>query len=104
MVNFRVQGGVRSYAVGLLDHKIALLKNSNGYRILTEKSFEWTPYKPVRIRITASGNRIEAQVENEVLQYTDTDHPYLSGQIGLSVRDGSHISLKCFRISPISCE
>ena len=104
MVNFRVQGGVRSYAIGLLDHKIALLKNSNGYRILTEKSFEWAPDKPVRIRITASGNRIEAQVENEVLQYTDTDHPYLSGQIGLSVRDGSHVSLKCFRISPISCE
>lgn len=104
MVNFRVQGGVRSYAIGLLDHKIALLKNSNGYRILTEKSFEWAPDKPVRIRITTSGNRIEAQVENEVLQYIDTDHPYLSGQIGLSVRDGSHVSMKYFRISPISCE
>lgn len=40
MVNVRVQGAIRSYAVALLaDSKIALLKNENGYRVLTETAF-----------------------------------------------------------------
>ena len=38
MVNVRVQGAIRSYAVGLLpDGKAAILKNDNGYRILAEQ-------------------------------------------------------------------
>ena len=41
MVNVRVQGAIRSYAVGLLaDGKIAILKNDNGYRVLTDAPFE----------------------------------------------------------------
>ena len=42
MVNVRVQGAIRSYAVGLLpDGKAAILKNDNGYRILAENPFDW---------------------------------------------------------------
>ena len=42
MVNVRVQGAIRSYAVGLLpDGKAAILKNDNGYRILAETPFDW---------------------------------------------------------------
>src|SRR5262249_49618204 len=36
-VNFRVQGGIRSYAVGFApEGKLALYKNDNGYRTLSE--------------------------------------------------------------------
>ncbi|WP_130838578.1 ADP-ribosylglycohydrolase family protein [Lachnoclostridium sp. Marseille-P6806] len=94
MVNFRVQGAIRSYAVGLLPgNKVAILKNENGYRVLTEALSYWRKEAPVTIDVTVKGDVIRASVNGAQLEYVDNDRPYLTGQIGISVRDGSHVSL-----------
>ena len=94
MVNVRVQGALRSYAVGLLpEGKVGILKNENGYRVLTDAEYAWKKGAPVTVRVSVRGDEIDAEVDSVRLHYVDEDHPYLSGQIGISVRDGSHISL-----------
>ncbi|SHO46070.1 ADP-ribosylglycohydrolase family protein [Anaerocolumna xylanovorans] len=92
MVNVRVQGAIRSYAVGLLpEGKAAILKNENGYRILTETEFEWKQQEEYKIQVVVLGNRIEARINDKcILVAEDEDAPYLKGGIGVSVQNGSH--------------
>ncbi|GAA0794612.1 ADP-ribosylglycohydrolase family protein [Faecalicatena orotica] len=92
MQNVRVQGAVRSYAAGFLPGgKFAILKNENGYRVLTETEYQWEPGKEYVISIKVSGNRIEASVQDGVsLTAVDEEHPYLTGSIGVSASKGGH--------------
>lgn len=100
-VNFRVQGAIRSYAVGLLpEGKIALLKNDNGYKVLAETDFVWSPEKEYAVSVQVKGNSIQAQVDQVKLSYQDTDRPYLYGSVGVSVRKGSHIACRSIEIQP----
>jgi ADP-ribosylglycohydrolase len=97
MVNIRVQGAMRSYAVGLLEgNRIAILKNAGGtYKVLSETSFIWQPEKEYRVCIRAEEKRIMAFVEDtEIPAVEDHEMPYLLGSTGLSVRDGSHLSCR----------
>ena len=96
MQNVRVQGAVRSYAAGFLPGgKFAILKNENGYRVLTEAEYQWEPGKEYVISIRVSGNRIEASVQDGVsLTAVDEEHPYLIGSIGVSVSKGGHTKYK----------
>lgn len=91
MVNVRVQGAIRSYAVGLLpDHRIAVLKNDNGYRVLKEAPFAWENGVEYTIGITAIGNEITAAIDGtEILKAIDTERPYLQGSIGVALQKGS---------------
>ena len=114
MVNVRVQGAIRSYAVALLaDSKIALLKNENGYRVLTETAFDWKAGRDYEVSVCAQGARLHAEIkevpvgcrqnqqlqtETAVLEYEDTDHPYLQGVVGVSVRNGSHAKYSSIRM------
>ena len=114
MVNVRVQGAIRSYAVALLaDSKIALLKNENGYRVLTETAFDWKAGRDYEVSVCAQGARLHAEIkevpvgcrqnqqlqtETAVLEYEDTDHPYLQGAVGVSVRNGSHAKYSSIRM------
>lgn len=94
MVNVRVQGAIRSYAVGLLPGgRVGILKNENGYRVLTDSEYAWKKGVPITVRVSVCGDEIDAEIDSVKLHYVDEDYPYLSGQIGISVRDGSHISL-----------
>ena len=92
MVNVRVQGAIRSYAVGLLaDGKIAILKNDNGYRVLTDAPFAWENGKEYTITVKAVGNTISAIADGaELLKITDEEHPYLQGSVGVSMLRGTH--------------
>ncbi len=92
MVNVRVQGAIRSYAVGLYpDNKVALLKNDNGYDVLVSKDFTWKANTEYKVEITVTSNCLKAKINEEVtLEYTDTEHPYLTGSTGVSVLKGSH--------------
>ncbi|MDF2904904.1 MAG: hypothetical protein K0R34_225 [Herbinix sp.] len=92
MVNVRVQGAIRSYSVGLMpEGKVALLKNDNGYIILTSKEYPWVANAEYKIMITVKKNSIQAVINDEVtLEYTDINHPYLTGSIGVSLMKGSH--------------
>jgi hypothetical protein len=104
--NFRVQGGIRSYAAGFgIDdndksgkkdklYKLRLYKNENGYRKLAETDFDWEYGKEYKITVTTKGNHFTVQVnDKKYIDYTDTDNPYLTGSIGLSVKNGSRSSI-----------
>ena len=92
MVNIRVQGAVRSYAAGLLPGgKFGILKNDNGYSLVVQEDFFWQPGKEYVICISAKDNRVKASVDGRpALEFTDRDHVYERGSIGVALADGSH--------------
>lgn len=92
MVNARVQGAIRSYAVGLLpENKIGILKNDNGYQVLADAPFAWEYGKEYTIAITVKGNQICAEIDGQqILTVEDTERPYLEGAIGISMEKGTH--------------
>lgn len=102
MVNVRVQGAIRSYAVGLLPgNKAAILKNDNGYRILKETQFQWEHGQEYEVAVTVQGNKILAEINGiPMLEAVDEERPYLKGSIGVSVRDGSHDKYRVIRVRP----
>lgn len=101
-VNVRVQGAIRSYAVGLAaDGKLVLCKNENGYRVLAQADFSWQHDKEYHIQVCAKENSLTVSVDGtEYISFADKENPYLTGSIGFSVRNGSHCSLKSIRIQP----
>lgn len=101
LVNVRVQGAIRSYAVGLYPNgKVALLKNDNGYHVLASEDFTWSAEKEYKVVITVKGNYLKAAINEEVtLEYTDTERPYLTGSVGVSVLHGSHCKYRRITVS-----
>jgi ADP-ribosylglycohydrolase len=99
-INFRVQGGIRSYAVGLApEGKLVLYKNENGYRMLSEVDFAWQTEQNISIQVKAEGNRFQISINNvTVMDYSDNDSPYLKGMIGFSNAEGSHTHYKGFSV------
>ena len=96
LLQVRVQGALRSYAFGLIpEGRVGLLKNDNGYRLLCEAYFPWEKEKEYRLAVRVKGNHMMAAIDGKVLlEYEDTDNPYLYGCIGTAVREGSHCSLR----------
>ena len=91
MVNVRVQGAIRSYAVGLLsDGKAAIVKKDNGYRILAEVPFDWCCGKEYCVDVQVIGNKISAEIEGCCLEAVDEEKPYLFGAVGVSMQNGTH--------------
>ncbi|MCL2835089.1 MAG: ADP-ribosylglycohydrolase family protein [Treponema sp.] len=97
-VNVRVQGAIRSYAVGFTADKLGLYKNENGYRKLAETDFSWELGKTYDLNVTAEGPHIEIKVTNKQISYTDNDAPYLKGCIGMSVRNNSHCAYRMIKV------
>jgi len=95
-VNFRVQGAIRSYAVGLApNNKLVLYKNNNGYKILTKTEFPWKHNQEYTLKIETKGSEIHVLNNDEkLISYHDTESPYLYGQIGMSLDKGSHCHYK----------
>jgi len=102
-INFRVQGAIRSYALQLMPGgKLTLVKNENGYRVLSQLEFPWQHNREYRFQIKVQGNHITVAYQDKVLfEYTDEDQPYLYGQIGVSIQKGSHCHYKDFKVSPV---
>ena len=100
LVNVRVQGALRSYAVGFFPNgKAAILKNENGYRILKQCDFNWEAGQEYRISVSAKENTLTLFInDQELLKVQDEDKPYLDGAIGISVQDGSHCSCRRIRV------
>ena len=99
MVNIRVRGAEHSYAAGLLPGgKFALLKNDGGYKVITQTDIKWKKGEEYIIRCAADGNRISASVNGYELNCTDNDEVIKNGAVGLSVRNGSHMSCRSVRI------
>lgn len=92
MLNIRVQGAIRSYAVAFLPEKrIGILKNDNGYFVLADTPYDWENGKEYTVTVKVKGNRITVAADGaKLLEVTDTKRPYLQGAIGVSVQKGSH--------------
>ncbi|WP_308635011.1 ADP-ribosylglycohydrolase family protein [Paenibacillus silvisoli] len=97
---FRVQGGIRSYAVGLGDEgRVRLLKNGNGYTELASAGFEWEAGQDYTVTVAAVGNRFAVSINGQqVLMGEDADRPYLTGQVGFASIGGSHTHYKRFAV------
>ena len=101
-VNFRVQGAIYSYAFGFNGKgKLALLKNDNGYSELASCDFDWTYGEDYRFVVEVKGKQISAHCGDKVLAVEDAASPYLTGQIGLSVRNGSRMKVKAMSVEPL---
>ena len=66
--------------------------------MLTDAEYAWKKGVLATVRVSVCGDEIDAEIDSVKLHYVDEDHPYLSGQIGISVRNGSHISLRKVKI------
>ncbi|ANE45173.1 crystallin [Paenibacillus swuensis] len=99
----RVQGGIRSYAVGFgSDNQLILSKNTNGYQVLASCPYEWTHGRDYHISVQVQGACITASVDGqELLQFEDADQPYLTGQVGFANTGGSHTHYKKFSVKGI---
>lgn len=87
----RVQGGNRSYIIGLApNNKLALYKNDRGYKVLEQVDFVWEIGKVYELEVQVKGQTITVNAEGKVLlTYEDTDRPYTHGCIGFGNKDAS---------------
>lgn len=99
-IMFRVQGGIRSYAVGLAEgNRLVLYKNDNGYTELTAVDLDWSVDTEYRIGVKANGNQFEISVDGVTeIVYIDEDNPYLNGMVGFANRGGSHTHYSSYRV------
>ncbi len=102
-INYRVQGGIRSYAVGLAgQQKVVLYKNDKGYTKLQSADFYWELNKTYKLKVEAVDNNYRIFIDGQLLiEYTDEDRPYLTGQVGFSNFKGSHTHYKGFSVKGI---
>lgn len=103
-INFRVQGAIRSYALGLSSgNKLVLYKNNNGYKELTSMDYDWELGMEYEFIISVVHEKIQISDNNKsLIKYEDKDSPYLSGQFGFSVWLGSHCHYKSLEINALS--
>lgn len=103
-IQFRVQGAMRSYAVGLAENnQLALYKNENGYQVLKSNDFEWTYDKVYVLRVEAVSNHFKVFVDDQfVFDYVDENTPYLNGQVGFSNFESSHTHYQSYRVQSLS--
>jgi len=101
-VNVRVQGAMRSYAIGLCDGgKICVIKNEYGSHVIAQADFSWEMGKTYELMVNVNGPAIDVYVNGaKVLQCMDNDNPHLTGAVGLSVKNGSRTSYKTLAVTP----
>ena len=92
----RVQGAERNYAFGFSGKSEAVLqKNNFGYTTLRKAPFVWQPGVEYRLSMQLCGSQIVCSINGEVvLEHVDETNPYLSGAVGVGVRNGSHIAVR----------
>ncbi|BFT74737.1 ADP-ribosylglycohydrolase family protein [Paenibacillus sp. P36] len=102
-INFRVQGGIRSYAVGFApEGKLVLYKNDNGYRVLSESRYDWQLGIASTLAVRAEGNRFQISVNGApVIDFSDDEGSFLNGMIGFSNAEGSHTHYRKFSLTSI---
>lgn len=103
-VLFRVQGAIRSYAVGLEEgNKLVLLKNDHGYQVLAEAEVDWKLDQSYTVNIQADQNTITVSLDGtKYITFTDDQSPYMQGQIGFGNIKGSRTYYKSYSVSGIA--
>lgn len=90
----RVQGAMRSYAVGFCGDEFVIMKNFNGYKKLAGVKCPLRLGQEYNIDVSISGNVIKASLNvKPMIEYTDESEPLLFGSVGISNKNGSHTEL-----------
>ena len=90
----RVQGAIRSYAVGFDGEHLRIRKNDNGYTTLAQVPCPAPTGEKIKITVTVKGNRIHARCGDAAVEWEDRERPYLHGAVGVAVREGSRASVE----------
>lgn len=101
LIAVRVQGALRSYALGLAPgNRIVLYKNNHGYTPVAQARFDWQTGQKIHLSLACSGGHLVARADGHVLlDWQDTGQPYLWGQIGLVNFTGCHTRFEEVRVS-----
>ena len=90
-VNVRVQGAMRSYAIGFCGGEFCIIKNGKTPKKLDGVKFSFDPGKQYRIDVSLRGDAVTGVLDGKlVVTNKGDDDPLLSGSIGLSCKNGSH--------------
>ena len=105
-LEFRVQGAMRCYAVGLAaENKLVLYKKNGQYEKLAETDLSWKNGCEYTLEATAVGNAITVSVDGEIaLRYVDKDEPYLYGSVGLSSFGPASCQWRFIEVAPAEKE
>ena len=80
--------------------KFGFYKKANGYQALEEVDFSWEAGVEYRISVSCRKNHFTVFLnDTKMFETEDTDHPYLSGAVGLSVQKGSHLSCRKIKLT-----
>lgn len=91
LLNVRVQGAMRSYAVGFFGAgTVALRKNDGGYTTLAETAYPWEAGKEYRFTVDVDGGKITLSINGENVLSFENEDPWQRGCVGMSVGNGSH--------------
>ena len=94
-VNVRVQGAMRSYAVGFDGNEFCIMKNHYGQRKLAGVKNKFEAGREYEITVSVKGGTIKAYLDGKpMLEFIDKNAPLLYGSIGLSNKNGSHTEFK----------
>lgn len=105
LLNFRVQGGARSYAFGFFgDGKAALLKKDQTYSVLKSCDFPVDIGCQYRIKVIAEDSRFTLYIDEvEIFCFEDdSSMAYRFGQVGFTVLNGSHCHFSDMTFKPVS--
>lgn len=102
-VLFRVQGARRCYGIGFTGpDRLGLWKKEGDVRLLHEIPFAWEYGKTYRLKVRAAGNGFRVyEGDRELFDRKDQDTPYLSGGVGLGVRNNSHCKYRQIGVWPV---
>ena len=98
---FRVQGAIRGYAAGFVDGKLVIEKNDNGYVPLAQTPCEIRNGEKLTLFVSVRGNRLEARCAGAYVACEDNDRPYLNGEVGVGVRNGSTALIERIRVKGV---
>lgn len=102
IVNTRLQGAMYSYGFGFWDEgQLAIVKNCCGYSVVSSCPFDWKHGQDYKLEVKVQGSTITAKCDDKELIFKDEESPYLSGQIGLAVRNGSRMTVKSIKVEPL---
>ncbi|MGE5585054.1 MAG: ADP-ribosylglycohydrolase family protein [Bacillota bacterium] len=102
-LNFRVQGAMRSYAVGFDGRgRLSLYKNDRGYKALRAADYDWEYEMAYPFRVEATGNHFRVFINAElVIECRDDEAPYVDGAVGFSQLAGGHTHYRDVRIKEL---
>jgi len=99
-INVRVQGALRSYALGLAPEGVCLYKKEKTYRLKATAPFAWRLGRRYDLWLEAAGDTLRGGVQGGPTLVWRDERPYRHGQIGLSNFAGCHTAFQRVEVGP----